>query len=488
MAQVVLSGIILFELYRFITRHLSVKEIGVWSMVLASTAVGRLADMGLGGGVVKFVAEDLGRGDRASAARTVCMSLVGMAALTAAACLASYPVLYYVLPKLIAETAYFNAARDLLPYALSSLFVSALSGVVLSGLDGCQRMDRRAVTSTIGAVVQLAAAYLLVPRFGLRGLAGGQVIQGLFTFATGAFFLVRQLEVTQLRWSAWDGARFKAMLSYGGSFQAAALGQLLFEPVVKALLTRFGGLEFTGYYEMANRLLLQLRSVIVSAFQALVPYVAGGMITTTRLQNVYVSSYRLLFLAAVPYYSLIGVTLPLALTLWLGRFESKFVLTGAICLAGWSSNTMNVPAYFLYLATGRLRWTVLSHFAIGLLACALGTLGGWLWGGLGVLGASAFALSLGSHVVPMAFHREYRVRVSELMPLGNVALLLVGISGVIAAVVVSVTEASEGLSHLTMATLLIALVDATLLAVLSWRDASRERLVNIVRELLRGPA
>src|SRR5262249_47641359 len=139
--QVVLSGIILFELYRFITRHLTIKELGIWSLVLASTAVGRLADMGLGGGVVKVVAEDLGRNDALSAVRTVVMSLVAMGALTAGACFVSYPVLTYALSKIVIETAPLQTAWELLPYALTALFVSCLSGVVLSALDGCQRMD-----------------------------------------------------------------------------------------------------------------------------------------------------------------------------------------------------------------------------------------------------------------------------------------------------------------------------------------------------------
>jgi O-antigen/teichoic acid export membrane protein len=285
----------------------------------------------------------------------------------------------------------------------------------------------------------------------------------------------------RLQWFVWDGTRFKAMLRYGTGFQVAAIGQLLFEPLAKALLSRFGGLELTGYYEMANRMLLQLRSVIVSAFQALVPYVAGNALKDEQLHDVYVKSHRLLFLIAVPYYSLIGVVLPLVLTLWLGRFDARFVFTGACCLAGWSVNTMNVPSYYLYLGIGRLRWAVLSHVVIGLLMAILGSVAGWLVGGVGVLLASAVALGLGSHVVSLAFQREHGVRMSEIMPLSSISFMLIGAVGALVSTLVSVSMSS--VHELALVTVYLGIVIAALLFVLGWRNPTRKPFFRLLRQL-----
>jgi O-antigen/teichoic acid export membrane protein len=109
--QVVLTGAILFELYRFLNRHLTVEQIGVWSIVLASAAVGRVVDLGLGGGVVKFVAEHLGRGERQLAVTTIQMSFVGMTLFTGAVCLVFYPALYALLAHLIHDSAGIQVAR-----------------------------------------------------------------------------------------------------------------------------------------------------------------------------------------------------------------------------------------------------------------------------------------------------------------------------------------------------------------------------------------
>ncbi len=50
--------------------------------------------------------------------------------------------------------------------------------------------------------------------------------------------------------------------------------QMSFEPVTKAFLSKFGGLAMVGYYEMASRLVSQLRGLIVSANQVIIPVVA----------------------------------------------------------------------------------------------------------------------------------------------------------------------------------------------------------------------
>src|ERR1017187_500234 len=55
-AQVVVSGIALFVLYKFIYRTLGLGTLGLWSLVLATTGITRSADLGLAGSLGRFVA------------------------------------------------------------------------------------------------------------------------------------------------------------------------------------------------------------------------------------------------------------------------------------------------------------------------------------------------------------------------------------------------------------------------------------------------
>src|SRR5882757_1939421 len=390
--QVIVNGGTLFELYRFINRVLTVREIGVWSVVLASATAGRLFDLGFGSGVVRFVAEYMGTEARARAAMTIQIAFAGMAAITTVSCVLLYPVISHLLAHLVRDSAALPTARALLPYAFATLIVGALSGVMLSALDGCQRMDLRVVVSITGALVQLLAAYWLVPGYGLRGLALGQVLQGLVILLLAVVLARRQIGSALRRPSRWERDVVIRLLRYGGGVQAAAIGQFLFEPVTKALLSRYGGLEMTGYYEMANRMILQLRSVIVSAYQALVPYVAGAGLQSKQIQDVYRSSYSLILSIAAPYYALVGILLPFVVIIWRGHFDANFLFAADACLFGWALNTLTSPAYFMFLGIGKTRWPVITHVAIGVLSALLGAVTGHFLGGFAVLWSVATVL------------------------------------------------------------------------------------------------
>ena len=56
----VISGV-LFILYKFLLNTIGVEQLGIWSLVLATTAVTQIANLGLSGSVVKYVAKYIAR-------------------------------------------------------------------------------------------------------------------------------------------------------------------------------------------------------------------------------------------------------------------------------------------------------------------------------------------------------------------------------------------------------------------------------------------
>ena len=358
-------------------------------------------------------------------------------------------------------------AHRLLPYALASMWLAAIANVLLSALDGAQRSELRAGAMTSSALVQICVAYLVVPSRGLIGMGMVQLAQAAFLLLAAGGLAAYTLRQPLRAWLTWDRERLVAVVRYGGGVQVAAIGQLLFEPTLKALLAVFGGLSVTGYYEMANRAVTQFRAVIVSAYQMLVPYMASRAgregLVESQMRAAYLASYRLLVVLATPYFALLAASLPLILTLWLGRYDENFVCVGMICLVGWYLNTMVLPAYMLYLAAGRLRWTMLTHVAIGLLSASLGGLGGWLWGGYGVLIGAMLALVLGSGIVVVAYHMEYQIGVAELLPAQSRGLLATCVVGVAVADAIILSWDGQGVLPTSA-----AITIAAMLAALTW--------------------
>jgi O-antigen/teichoic acid export membrane protein len=57
--QVIVSGGILFALFYVLLRAIGAAQFGVWALVLATVSATRVSELGLSGGVVKFVAKHL---------------------------------------------------------------------------------------------------------------------------------------------------------------------------------------------------------------------------------------------------------------------------------------------------------------------------------------------------------------------------------------------------------------------------------------------
>lgn len=425
--QVLLSAIVMFELYRFLARELGAAQIGAWSVVLASASVTRLAELGMGGGIVRFVAGDLGEGSSARAASTAGMTACIVALIVGLACLGAAIALPGLLWHVVSDASLVPFSLWFVPWALLGLWCGSLANVFLSVLDACQRSTLRAAVLVGASVLQLGMVYLFVPEAGVMALGPIYLAQSTTTLLAALVLAHLVLGQPLSRWLSFDWPRARELARYGGSLQLATLGQVLFDPVTKVFMARFGGMAATGYFEMASRAVMQLRAVIVSAYQALVPYVASRAgnvgLTPTESRSIYLPAYRLLFIAGTPYFSVLGTALPLLLTLWLGGYNALFLSIGFICLAGWYANTLSVPAYMLCLAVGQVRWVMWSHLVMGILNVILSWVGGAMFGAIGVAAGAMIALALGSALVQVAVHSEYHISQAEVVPSASGPLL-----------------------------------------------------------------
>lgn len=428
LTQVVLSTLLLFVLYRALIAHIGADGVGIWSLVLASGAISRLAELGFTVGVVKFVAGAIGRGDRERAASDVCLGALAVGLLLALGVALVFAVFDFAIAFAVDKPEARAAARGLLPIAMASLWLSGVAGVFLSGIDGCQRMDLRSVIVTTGTAVNVAAALALVGPFGLRGVAWAHLGQSLFVLLAAACTLARMLPLRQVSVHGWTWPQVRAFVSYGVNVQIAALMMLLFEPTTKVLLGRFGGLTVVGYYEMANCFVTRARALIVAAFQAMVPAVAAG---SERDANaaiwLYGRAQTLIAFMLPALFAVVAAAAPAVSALVLRRHDPAFCLVAWLLCAGWAINTITVPAYLSNMGTGRLRWNTISHVVMGLLNLALASAFGMLFGWYGVVAGSVLALAIGSLIIVVGFHRQHGIALAELIPGGSRLLLLVSL-------------------------------------------------------------
>ena len=476
--QVLVVAATLFVLYRLLLDTIGIRKLGIWSLVLASTSLSGVGGLGMSGSVVKFVAQYDARGECGNAERVVQTAFWSIAIFSGIFLIAAYPVCSYLL-SVAMPAENMPDARAILPHALVSAWLMLVASVLYSGLDGLQRMDLRGSTLMVGSLVNLGLCAVLVGKFGLAGVAWAKVGQSGFLLLLSAALLAKCFRSASWLRPGWSRPLFKESIGYGINFQLMSLANMLCDPVTKGLLSKFGSLEMVGYYEMAARMVTQLRTVIVSANGALVPVVAEQQERQPdKVTGLYSTTYELLFVLALPAYALVVACIPLISILWIGRYEAVFALFGSLLSIGWFLNTLNAPAFFTYMGTGQLGWNLASQVTVAILNLVLGVTLGMQFGGVGVVCGWVLALSIGSSLVYLSFHRQNDIPIAALFPASSRAVALVCVLAASASASVQLLSASVASmrSNLVIVVVFLVAVARTL-----WMHPLRRWMIKVVR-------
>jgi O-antigen/teichoic acid export membrane protein len=444
--QTVVQTLVLLVLYRYVLATIGVEKLGVWSIVLATASAARICELGLPGSVTKFIAQYRAVDNHLGAAQLLQTATITMCCIYAVALAFLYPVLHWALFHVLPE-AEVESGREILPYALVSLWLSSVASLFMSALDACLRSDLRAGLAILASLLLCVVSLASVAEYGLMGLVFAQLVQALCLLLSGWIavnVVMPQLPSIPVNWRL---SRLRKLLGYGINFQINSVVMLLFEPVTKILLGRLGELTVAGYFELAQRIVSQIRSLIVASNSVIVPVFAGMKSDGSDRRELYVRNFQLMFfLATLLYTALISIT-PLISHIWLSEFNRSFCILAISLSLAWYCNTISAPAYFAYLGQGRLRWITLSHIVMGIVNIILGLLLGYFWGSRGILFAFCFSLLLGSLLIGTAYHRENRLRLAHVYSWQDVLLggLSVGVAGVVIAVDVMMLNSDQAL-------------------------------------------
>lgn len=415
--QVLIVGIVYLVLYRYLLVTLGIELLGVWSLIIASTSLALIANFGISTSIIKFVATYYARNDFDRLRKlifTAAVFIIGTYSIISVVILIAGT---YVLPHFI-EAKYLPIALEILPFSLLSLIINALGGVISSCLDGIQKNYIKSYIVSFSSIVLFALSVLLTPKFGLKGLIFAQIFQAIIVLVASIYYLSKSIKsIFTLQWN-WSKSLFKEIINYGIKMQALSFMQMSFEPITKALLSKYGGLAMVGYYEMASRLVTQLRGLIVSANQVIIPVVAEAKETKeTYVKELYIKTFSIVLLFDIVLITGIIITAPIISFFWIGKIVPFFlfavVLNSIVAFVNICSN----PAYFSYLGEGKLNWLIYSYIAITLLNPILSYFLGIEFNGYGVVVGWNIAFLIGSLLVLFSYHQKNHISLKSLLSL-----------------------------------------------------------------------
>src|SRR5437867_8797112 len=291
------SAIATLALGALLIRQLPPAEYGRYTFVLSVLVyIALLATFGQDQGLLRYLPEVLGRGDRAAANDLLRKSAIAMLAvwlLTSAAVWVARPAIDSLLPAQIA---------DLLALGTVLLLGGIAAGVLSFALVAIYDMRSQAIATPIAGALTLALAIVLL-RLG-HGLGGVLVAGAVGQSCLAGFYLFILLRrVRRAEGVVGDRVGWRRLLVYASGWLpslliASAVG-LQFENI---FLLRFSGSTAVAYYDTGYNIPQRLVSLIPSLLTGawVVGTLEGWRRESDRIRTSVAAFYKGIFLVAFP--------------------------------------------------------------------------------------------------------------------------------------------------------------------------------------------
>lgn len=425
--QVLVVGVVYLFLYKFLLESLGIEKLGVWSIILATSSIANLANFGITSGLVKFIADYNAKKNLKDIPKLIFTALVSIIILF----LLIVIIIYFfskVILGFVVEQKYLSLALEILPYSLLCLFINSVGGIFTSTLEGFQKNYVKNFLFLFSSVFLLLSSYYLVPIYQLKGVAIAQVLQSVIILVGSLLFVINTSQLAIFNKWNWDYKIFIELINYGAKFQVISVFQMLYEPITKGLISKFGGLAVLGYYEMAARLVNQVRALIVNANQVMVPVVAHTNSTQKEnLKELYNKMMSITFFVNVLLISVLLIFTPIISILWIGHWEPIFVFSMLLLSTSIFVNILIGPAYFSCVGEGNLNLILKSQIMIGILNLILGYVLGYYFSGKGVIVSWAISVAISSFYLFYNYQKEKDIPLTNLFTKYNVILFVVSV-------------------------------------------------------------
>lgn len=425
--QVFTVSISYFIIYKLIINTFGEVMLGIWSLIVATSSIANITSLGFSNGILKFIANFSSKNDYNRIKSFIQTAYLSVSILFFFVTLIIYLLSIWFLEELVPRQ-FLADASSLMKWSLVCFWLNGVNSIFLSAIDGLQLIYLRNILIIISTIILVFLSYFL-KKYGIVGIAYAQVIQSILLIVGNIVLLAKRLKTITFLNFSWDKSSFFVMFNYGGKIQIIGILSVFGEPFIKFLFSAIG--DFTGLatYEMASRLVSQVRNLIVQSNQSIVPYVAGKYsISRKEIKEIYYKNLNILGLLAIPIIFNLIYFSPYISTVFLGKSTQFFNYTVLFLCLGWLVNIFSTPSYFIYLGLGSINNILKTHA----LQTVINVIGGIIFvyyiGSGGIILAIFMALTISSIFNIFSFIKYYRLKfriLNYLSEVSSVSILII---------------------------------------------------------------
>jgi O-antigen/teichoic acid export membrane protein len=394
-----------FFVMRYIVLALGVGALGIWAVLMSAAQIASFFDLGASAGTSRFLAM-----------ATVDADLPRMESILGAIIYVTIPM-YLVLSAIlflplshglgwVLQGHALIEGRALLIFAVASYVSQIIASSFASSLTGLHLGYRKSQIAVAAITLQAILSLILIRRYGLQGLAIAQITNYTFSVLAALSILKWSVGIRLTRLLRCDVPTIRSVMSFGMGVQVSSLAWGAFETSIRFIMSRFGGIDQVGVYEIAYKISSQPRVLAFYMGQSLGPMLASlGVSDKPGLMALYRKVYARLTLFAVLAAVAILILSPLTSLIMLRQFKWTFVLFSALTACGTMGHIIAIPCELTAVSLGVLRYNIAGTLtALGAMLL-LGPLLGSVFNGTGVAIAVLLASSLAVSI-PVIFNNR----------------------------------------------------------------------------------
>ncbi|GAB5447977.1 oligosaccharide flippase family protein [Gymnodinialimonas sp.] len=351
-----------FVALRMLIQHSGIEYAGLWSLTMGFVTLIRVLDLTGATGLARMVA--LKRDDPRQAAEYIDTLSLIVLVFYSLFVIASYVPLHRFFESFL-EPAMQAEGLAVFAVAMIALPINLVNAAQISAVDGIGRADMRAIINMASMVLFLFLTWILLPQYGILGMAYAQISQFAVALLASRIFLARSVSALSFLPLALSKTAAGETLRYGAKLQLSAIPMAIFDPVARVLLGRVAGLEFLAHYDIAYKLAGYTRNLVRAYLTPMLPQFSRLSVTDEEAGRQLLSetSVSIARVVSVLFVALIAAS-PLFSLFMFSEISYEFILFTAALSLGWGLTTFGLVTQLYARACNVLRWSIMGQWAM----------------------------------------------------------------------------------------------------------------------------
>lgn len=351
-----------FTVYAFINKNLGRDILGVWSLIVAATSIGQISNLGFSNSLVRYLPEMILKKKEEDIKNMIgTINLTNFIISLPLLLLLYFPAVIYASNLL--SPALLPVFKSVIPVTMAALFINNLFSVYSYLLDAMQKYYLRCLVQIAGWIIFMVLSLLLMPAFGLYGVAVALLIQYVVQFTAILLVVYFKKLLHKIAPFHFDKKSFKMIYAFGIKSQSISILVIFFDPLVKYFITKNIGLSATANYEIGNKIVMQARNLLVNANQVIIPNIVLHKEAGTEnryFENVLIKNIFLSISAGM----ILLLFAPLAVYFFSEKNNNALMLCVIILNIGWVTNMITSVHYYCCIGVDKIGKLVLYHLLL----------------------------------------------------------------------------------------------------------------------------